>query len=103
MENTLSRFKPRVNDRPKYRPRAKKLMDQVHEVLRYHHYGLRTEDAYTKWIRWYIKYNGTRHPKEMGKKEIEAFLTHLAADRKVAASTQNQALNAIVFHKTLVR
>ena len=72
-------------------------MDQVHEVMRYHHYGLRTEEAYDRWIRWFIKYNGTRHPKEMGKKEIESFLTHLAVDRNVAASTQNQALNAIVF------
>ncbi len=93
----MPRFKPRVNSGQKYRPGAEKLMDQVHEVLRYHHYSLRTEEAYTKWIRWFIKYNGTRHPREMGKKEIEAFLTHLAVDRKVAASTQNQALNAIVF------
>ena len=72
-------------------------MDQVHEVLRYHHYGLKTEEAYARWIRWFIKYNGTRHPKEMGKHEVESFLTHLAVDRNVAASTQNQALNAIVF------
>ncbi len=50
-------------------------MDQMHEVLRYHHYGLRTEEAYTKWVRWFIiEYSGTRHPREMGKTEIEASL-----------------------------
>lgn len=93
----MSRFKQRVNEKSKYRPTAEKLMDQVHEVLRYHHYGLRTEEAYAKWIRWFIKFNGTRHPRKMGKSEIEAFLTFLAVERNVAASTQNQALNAIVF------
>ncbi len=93
----MARFKSRVNEKSKYRPKAVKLMDQAHEVLRYHHYGLRTEEAYTKWIRWFIKYSGTRHPREMGKTEIEAFLTYLAVERHVAASTQNQALNAIVF------
>ena len=93
----MPRFQSRVNAKTKYRPKSEKLMDQVHEVMRYHHYGLRTEEAYDRWIRWFIKYNGTRHPKEMGKKEIESFLTHLAVDRNVAASTQNQALNAIVF------
>jgi len=72
-------------------------MDQVHEVLRYHHYGLKTEEAYARWIRWFIKYNGTRHPREMGKREIESFLTYLVVERNVAASTQNQALNAIEF------
>ncbi len=93
----MSRFKPRVNEKSKYHPKAVKLMDQVHEVLRYHHYGLRTEEAYARWIRWFIKYNGTRHPREVGKAEIESFLTHLAVERNVAASTQNQALNAIIF------
>jgi len=83
--------------KPKYRPKASRLMDQVREVLRYHHYGYKTEQAYTRWILRFIKYNGTRHPGEMGKSEIEAFLSHLAVDRNVAASTQSQALNAIVF------
>ncbi|MBL1320737.1 MAG: integron integrase [Methylophaga sp.] len=72
-------------------------MDQVREVLRYHHYGIRTEEAYVRWIKQFIHFNGTRHPKEMGKYEIERFLTHLAVNKNVAASTQNQALNAIVF------
>jgi len=93
----MSRFETRVNKKTKYRPTSEKLMDQVHEVLRYHHYGKRTEEAYSRWIRWFIKYNGTRHPRDMGKLEIEGFLTFLAVERKVAASTQNQALNGIVF------
>ena len=81
----------------KYVPKSVKLMDQVHEVLRYHHYAIRTEEAYVNWILKFIKFNGTRHPKEMGKKEIERFLYHLAINRKVAVSTQNQAFNAILF------
>ncbi|MDQ6998023.1 MAG: integron integrase [Mariprofundus sp.] len=93
----MSRFESQVNNKSKYRPTAVKLMDQVHEVLRYHHYGKRTEEAYSRWIRWFIKFNGTRHPKDMGKAEVEAFLTHLAVERHVATSTQNQALNGIVF------
>lgn len=93
----MSRFASPVNNKSKYRPKAGKLMDQVHEVLRYHHYGKRTEEAYSRWIRWFIKFNGTRHPKEMGKAEVEAFLTHLAVERNVSVSTQNQALNGIVF------
>ena len=57
-------------------------MDQLHEVLRYHHYGYKAEQAYTAWIKRYIKFNQTRHLREMGRREIEAFLTHLAMDRK---------------------
>ena len=72
-------------------------MDQVREVLRYHHYALRTEQSYVKWILKFIKFNRTRHPREMGKPEIEGFLSHLAINRKVAVSTQNQAFNAILF------
>jgi integron integrase len=65
--------------------------------MRYHHYAIRTEQTYIKWILDYIRFNETRHPREMGKPEIEHFLSHLAVNRKVAASTQNQALNAILF------
>ena len=73
-------------------------MDQVRQVLRYHHYAYRTEQTYCDWIRRYIWYHGGKiHPREMGKKEIEAFLSHLAIQQNVAASTQRQALNAIVF------
>jgi integron integrase len=81
----------------KYQPKAARLMDQVREVLRYHHYAYRTEQAYVKWILQFIRFNGRRHPKELGKPEIERFLSHLACNRNVASATQNQALNAILF------
>jgi len=87
----------RTKVKEKYRPKSAKLMDQVREVLRYHHYAIRTEEAYVKWILRFIRFHGTRHPKEMGKREIEAFLSHLAINRQAAASTQNQAMNAILF------
>lgn len=83
--------------REKCRPTSARLLDQVREVLRYHHYAIRTEEAYVRWILRYIRFNGTRHPREMGKAEIERFLSHLAINRNVAASTQNQAFNAILF------
>jgi integron integrase len=81
----------------KYRPKAVKLLDQVREVLRYHHYSLRTEKSYVSWIKRFITFNKKRHPKEMGKAEIERFLSHLAVNREVSANTQNQAFNAIMF------
>jgi len=81
----------------KYIPKSPKLMDQVRETLRYRHYSLRTEKTYLAWILKFIKFNGMRHPKEMGKHEIERFLSHLAINRNVAASTQNQAMHAILF------
>lgn len=83
----------------KFRPDPKlRLMDQVRQVLRYHHYAYRTEQTYCDWIMRYIRFHGSQiHPKNMGKTEIEAFLSHLAVTQKVAASTQRQALNAIVF------
>ena len=77
-------------------PKAR-LLDQVREVIRCKHYSIRTEDAYVQWIKRFILFHGKRHPKEMGATEIEAFLTDLAVRGKVAASTQNQALNALVF------
>jgi integron integrase len=76
---------------------AIRLMDQVRNTLRVHHYSLRTEESYIHWIKRYMLYHGKRDPGEMGKEEITAFLTHLAVDRDVAASTQNQALSAILF------
>jgi site-specific recombinase XerD len=81
----------------RFRPKPGKLLDQVREVMRYHHYAIRTEQTYVKWMLDYIRFNGTRHPREMGKPEIERFLSHLAVNRNVAPSTQNQALNAILF------
>jgi Phage integrase, N-terminal SAM-like domain len=65
------------------------LLDQVREKLRYRHYSLRTERAYVDWIRRFILFHQKRHPVEMRAEEIEAFLTHLAIERKVSASTQN--------------
>jgi site-specific recombinase XerD len=75
----------------------KKLLDQVRDAIRLKHYSIRTEETYVDWIRRFILFHGKRHPRQMGTPEIEAFLTHLAVDRKVAASTQNQALSALLF------
>lgn len=74
-----------------------KLMDQVTQVLRYHHYAKATIKSYCTWLRHYIGFHGNRHPASMGKPEIESFLSYLAEKRQVSASTQKQALNAIVF------
>ncbi|MGZ8246636.1 integron integrase [Methylomagnum sp.] len=78
-------------------PTPPKLLDQVRAKLRLKHYSLRTERAYTDWIKRYILFHGKRHPKDMGAAEIQAFLSHLATERDVAASTQNQALAALLF------
>jgi integron integrase len=74
-----------------------KLLDQVRETIRRKHYSIRTEDAYVDWIKRYIFFHNRRHPKEMGARELEQFLNHLAVKKHVAASTQNQALSALVF------
>ena len=74
-----------------------KLLDQVREKIRLKHYSYRTEQTYVDWIKRFILFHKKRHPNEMGKTEIEQYLTHLAVDRKVAASTQNLAFNAILF------
>lgn len=80
-----------------FRPTAPRLMDQVRETLRFYHYAYNTERSYVEWILKFIRFNGKKHPREMGKFEIERFLSHLAVNRNVAASTQNQAFNAIMF------
>jgi len=74
-----------------------KLLDQVVAEIRFKHYSRRTELTYTHWIKRYILFHGKRHPKEMGASEIEAFLSALATDRNVSASTQNLALSSILF------
>jgi integron integrase len=74
-----------------------KLLDQMREVLRLKHMSFRTEEAYVSWVRRFILFHDKRHPKDMGAEEIRAFLIHLAVRDKVAASTQNSALNALVF------
>jgi integron integrase len=75
----------------------RKLLDQVSDAIRTKHYSYRTEQTYIDWIKRYILYHGKRHPKDMGAPEIQAFITHLAVEKNVAASTQNQALSAILF------
>ena len=72
-------------------------MDQVRETLRFYHYSYSTEKNYVQWILRYIRFSDRRHPKVMGKTEIERFLSHLAINCNVSAATQNQALNAILF------
>jgi integron integrase len=86
MKNTLN---PPVQGR--------KLLDQVTDALRTKHYSLRTEKTYVDWIRRYILFHNKRHPREMGAAEVQAFITHLATQANVAASTQNQALSAVTF------
>ena len=78
-------------------PQSPRLLDQVRELIRIRHYSIRTEQAYVQWIRRYILFHDKRHPRDLGADEVTAFLSHLAVKRNVAASTQNQALNAILF------
>jgi integron integrase len=74
-----------------------KLLDQLREALRSRHYSRRTEQTYCHWVKRFIYFHNVRHPSEMGEPEINAFLTHLAVKEKVSASTQNQALSALLF------
>lgn len=76
---------------------APKLLDQLRDRLRLKHYSIRTETQYVQWVRRFILFHGKRHPREMGVREVEAFLTDLAVSGRVAASTQNQALSALLF------
>ncbi len=87
---------PRQNA-PAVPARAPKLMDQLNEALRSRHTSRRTEQAYCHWVRRFIFFHNVRHPAEMAEPEINAFLTHPAVKEKVSASTQNQALLALLF------
>lgn len=78
-------------------PSSPKLLDQVRGKIRLKHYSIRTEQAYVDWIKRFILHNGKKHPNELGAEEVEAFLTHLAVQGRVAASTQNQAKSALLF------
>jgi hypothetical protein len=78
-------------------PKPLTLFAAVRDQIRLRHYSLRTEKTYIDWIRRYIRFCGGRHPRELGANEITTFLTHLAVDLKVSASTQNQALQALLF------
>src|SRR5881628_1443010 len=74
-----------------------KLLDQLREVIRLKHYSIRTEQAYVHWIKRFIFFHQKRHPREMAAPQIQAFLTDLAVRQQVSVSTQNQAMNAIIF------
>ncbi len=76
---------------------APRLLDQVRHVLRRKHYSLRTEEAYVGWIRRYVFFHHTHHPRDLNAADVESFLTDLAVQQHVAASTQNQALSALLF------
>lgn len=78
-------------------PDKPRLLDQVRDRIRVKHYSLRTEQAYIQWIKRFIFFHGKRHPKEMSAPEVEGFLSHLATERNVSASTQSQALSALLF------
>jgi Phage integrase, N-terminal SAM-like domain len=78
-------------------PEGRGLFEVAREKIRTRHLALRTEQAYLQWMRRYVKFHGRRHPRDMGPREVEAFLTHLAVESKVGASTQNQALQALLF------
>ena len=78
-------------------PQAPRLLDRLRQVLRVRHCSPRTEECYVEWAKRYIRFHGLRHPQEMSGPEVSAYLTHLAQTGQVAASTQNQALNALVF------
>ena len=77
--------------------KAPRLLDQVRDQIRLKHYSLRTEQSYCDWVKRFILFHGNRHPAELGAAEVEAFLTHLAVQGRVAASTQNQAKSALLF------
>jgi integron integrase len=78
-------------------PEGRGLFEVAREKIRTRHLALRTEQAYLQWMRRYVKFHGRKHPREMGPAHVEAFLTHLAVEAKVSASTQNQALQALLF------
>ena len=85
-------------------PKHRKLLDEVRDVMRLHHYSIHTERTYCDWIKRYIRYHSMISRQDLieGEAKIEAFLTHLAVDKDVAPSTQNQAMNALVFLYTHV-
>ena len=90
-------MKPFLNTSPLVSPQKPKLLDQLRGAIRLRHSSIRTEETSVQRVRRFILFHGKRHPEGMGPLEFEAFLTHLAVEGKVASSTQNQALNAIVF------
>ena len=96
MTSSSDRAAPTASAGPGGAP-APKLLDRLRDHLRTRHYSIRTETAYVDWARRFILFHGKRHPQEMGAAEVEAFLTYLAVQRQVSASTQNQAKAAILY------
>jgi integron integrase len=86
-----------MEQKPTSSPQGKKLLDQLRDAIRIKQYSPRTEKTYLHWVREYILFHNKRHPKEMGVAEINQFITHLVVERKASASTQNQAISAILF------
>lgn len=74
-----------------------RLLDQIRTEIRIRHYSIRTEQAYVHWVAAFIRFHAMRHPSEMGAREVSGFLSYLATERDVAASTQQQALSAFLF------
>ena len=82
---------------PPYRAEGPRLLDRVRTAIRTRHLSARTEEAYVFWIRRYILFHGKQHPAVLGPEAVTRFLSHLAIERRVSASTQNQALSALLF------
>ena len=78
-------------------PQQPRLLEQLRDKIRVKHYSIRTEHVYIDWVKRFIRFHGMRHPKELGAAQVEAFLTHLAVQGNVSASTQNQAKSALLF------
>lgn len=97
MDSSPDQSEPVATAVPGAIPSAPKLLTRLRDHLRTRHYSIRTEATYIDWVRRFILFHGKRHPQDMGAVEVEAFLTHLAVDRHVAASTQNQAKSAILY------
>jgi len=95
----VARLPHQSTPQPSASPASQKprLLDQVREAIRTRHYSWRTEQAYVQWIKRFIFFHGKRHPLEMGETEVGQFLSSLATEARVSASTQNQALNALIF------
>jgi hypothetical protein len=79
--------------------KSPKLLDQVRQAIRTKHYSYRTEQTYVEWVKRFIHFHDKRHPKDMGAEEVQSYITYLANERNVAASTQNQALMGIVLRE----
>ncbi|HKY99581.1 MAG TPA: integron integrase [Rhabdochlamydiaceae bacterium] len=86
-----------MQTKPTSSPKGKKLLEQVSDAIRIKHYSSRTEKTYVDWIKRYVLFHNKRHPKDMGVQEVQTFINYLAIERHLSASTQNQALSAVMF------